>query len=274
METKRVHALRADLRQAFRQPFLLAVLGVSLCFVLDNVQDLGFVIHGDPELLKNSGICVQYFYFQAVFLGGVFCSYLLPILTAVPYAASYSLELQNRVLIYQITRGHKRSYFTNKVLATALSGGLAASLGSLLFMLALAVKIPIITPISLFEMQDFPYVGALSVHGGLPYLMIVVYLLFLSGALWSSAGLCISAFLPNPYLAVCSPMMLQFFLVELGRLLHLEHHQRLDMLLCGRSELHSDAFTLVLLTVAVCLLVTGFGIVFTKRCERRLENAS
>lgn len=274
MDTKRVHAFRADFRQAFRQPFVLAVLGVILCFILDNPHDFGFVVHGDPELLKHSEICVQYFYFHAVSFGGVFCSYLLPIVTAVPYAASYSQEFRHHLLIYQIVRCHKRVYFRNKILVTALSGGLTASLGGLLFMAMLAVKIPLTTPMNLFEMQDFPYAEALASHGGLPYMVIVVYLLFLSGALWSSAGLCISAYLPNPYLAICSPMMFQFFLVELSRLLHLENNQRLDMLLCARGSIISDTFTLPFVTIAVCLLVMGFGIVFTKRCERRLENAS
>ena len=274
MVTELHRTLRADTRQAMGLPFWLAVFGSGLCIVLDTVQDMRFALLGPREIVAQTGYCIQYFYFHSLVFGGVFCGYLLSILAAIPYAASYSRELQWRVMLYALPRSGRKNYYRSKLLVTVLSGGLAVSLGLLCIFLLLGLRLPITNEMNLFELQDMPYAGYLTIHGGLPYLAIVAYLLFLQGMLWAGFGLCLSAFLPNPYLAICSPMMLQFTLVELGRLLHLPMEHRLDLLLCGRAALGSDEQTLCLLTLLVLISVIVFSLVFSWRCERRLHDAS
>ena len=174
MEAKLLCALRADLRQAFSLPFFLSVFGVSLCFALDNLQDLKFIFSGH--------MCIQYYYFHAFCFGGVFCTYLLQILAAVPFAASYSEDVNHHILIYKVTRTGLRPHLMSKILASVLSGGLCISLGGLLFFLILGICLPVTSELNLFEMQDMPYAAYLSVRGGVPYLVIALFLLLLAGS--------------------------------------------------------------------------------------------
>ena len=264
----------ADIHQGFRLKCIIAIFGVVVCLVLDNLESLKMTINNPLIYQEGSVMCVQYFYFNAVSFGGVFSSYLLPIMAAIPFAASYSIEQENRMVIYKIARSGKKQYFTSKILVSVLTGGTTIVVGSLLFILILATYLPIVTPGKVFEMTGFPYHNALANGNGLPYMAIALYLALLSGALWSSAGMCISAFLPSPYLAICFPMIFQFLVVELGRLLHLPNGLRLDMLLCGRGAFLSDGTTLIVVTIAVAVLIALFGKLFANRCERRLEGAS
>ena len=264
----------ADIHQAFRLQCIIAIFGVVVCLVLDNLESLKMTINNPMIYQEGSVMCVQYFYFNAVSFGGVFSSYLMPIMAALPFAASYSIEEQNRLVIYKIARSDKKQYFTSKILVAALTGGITIVAGSLLFTLILATYLPIVTPGKVFEMTGFPYHNALAMGNGLPYMTIVFYLAFLSGTLWSSAGMCISAFLPNPYLAICFPMIFQFLVVELGRLLHLPNGLRLDMLLCARGTFLSNGMTLIVVTIAVAALIALFGKLFANRCERRLDCVS
>lgn len=258
-----------DLLQGFRLHFLLSVVGVFLCLVLDNGEFLRNSIHNpyaDPYA-EGSTLCVLYFYFNAVSMGGVFSAYVIPILAAVPYAASYALEAENRMVIYKAVRAGNRSYFRSKILVSALTGGACTALGSLLFMGALSTYLPITTPAMLQSAQAFLY----QQFPGFPW--VLIYLAFLSGTLWAVSGMCISAFLPSPYLAMCFPMILQFLLVETGRLLVLPPEYRLDLLLNGRSGLGSDWGTLIFLTFFTFGAVILSGILFRKQCERSLQNA-
>ena len=264
-------ALWPDLFQGFRLHFLLSVVGVFLCLVLDNGEFLRNSIHNpyaDPYA-EGSILCVLYFYFNAVSMGGVFSAYVIPILAAVPYAASYALEAENRMVIYKAVRAGNRSYFRSKILVSALTGGACTALGSLLFMGALSTYFPITTPAMLHSAQAFPYHQLLKL--GFPW--VLIYLSFLSGSLWAVTGMCISAFLPSPYLAMCFPMIFQFLLVEAGRLLGIPSEYRLDLLLNGRSGLGSDSGTLLFLTILTVGAVILSGILFRKQCERSLQNA-
>lgn len=262
-----------ELKQTGWLQFLLAILGVVTCLCFDSLETLKMTINNPLIFQENSVICVQYFYFNAVSFGGVFSNYFMAIFAALPFAASYSIEQQYGVLNYKIARSSKKSYFASKIIVAALIGGSVVLIGSIVFILILSTYLPLTTPAKIYEMTGLPYSNALTVGNGLSYFAIVLYLAFLTGVLWSSVGMCISAFLPNPYVAVCSPMIFQFLLVELGRLLRLPNSLRMDMLLCARGTIYSDTITPIATTVLIVLLLYGFYRLFSKRCERRLENA-
>ena len=262
-----------ELKQTEWLQFLLAILGVVTCLCFDSLETLKMTINNPLIFQDNSVICVQYFYFNAVSFGGVFSNYFMAVFAALPFAASYSIEQQNGVVVYKIARSSKKTYCASKIISASLGGGATVLIGSLIFVLALSTYLPLTTPSKIYEMIGLPYYNALTIGNGIPYFVIVLYMAFLTGALWGSAGMCISAFLPNPYVAVCSPMIFQFLVVELSRLLRLPNGLRVDMILCARGTLYSDSATLLFITVIVSLVVFVFYKLFSERCERRLEYA-
>lgn len=272
MEDKLVQGsmLRSDIRQGFGISFLFAVAGIVISLCFDSLGTLKATINNPLIYGEYAGICVLYFYFNAISFGGVFSHYMFAILAALPFAASYSIEQQNGAVVYRILRSSKRNYCSTKILVSAISGGLTACIGCLLFILALSTYLPLITTRQVLELSTFPYGCTLSIGGGVPYFVISLYLAFLRGALYSSVGMCVSAFLPNPYIAVCSPMIFEFFLVECGRLLRLPAALRLDLVLLARGTLYSDSATLLIVTVVVSSIIILCFKLFSARCERRL----
>lgn len=272
MEDKFVQGsmLQSDIRQGFGISFLFAVAGIVICLCFDSWETLKATINNPLIYGEYANICVLYFYFNAISFGGVFSRYMLSVLAALPFAANYSIEQQNGAVVYRILRSSKRNYCSTKILVSAISGGLTVCIGCLLFILALSTYLPLVTSQKVLELSAVPYAYTLSIGGGVPYFVISLYLAFLRGALYSSVGMCVSAFLPNPYIAVCSPMIFEFFLVECGRLLRLPAALRLDLILSARGTLFSDSATLVIVTVVVLSIIILCFELFSARCERRL----
>ena len=139
-------------------------------------------------------------------------------------------------------------------------------------MMVLGTYLPIVTPEEILESKGIPFFHALTIGGGVPYLAIILYISFLSGALWGSVGLCTSAFFPSSYVAICAPFIFRFFLTQIGRLLKLPNGLRIEMLLCARGKIYSDSVTLIVTTMVVLALVFLSYRLFTERIERRIWN--
>lgn len=172
--------------------------------------------------------------------------------------------------IYKLSRCGERAYVHSKFLVAAVLGGLVLLLGGLLFMLALATRVPLVTDAELLEFQGYPFYDALASRNGLAYFAVILYLSFLGGALWASVGLCASAYFPSIYVAVCAPFLFRFTLTELGRLLRLPNSLRLELLLAARGQIYSDAVTLAVTTAAVLALILLCDAMFAKRVRRRI----
>lgn len=256
MEDKRIQTniITADLRKAFSFPFIIAVLGIVICFCFDNMGDLKNSFYNPNIYSKDSTTCVHYFFFNAFSFGGVFVDYFACMLSALPFAANYSNEYLGGIRIYKITRCGRKTYARSKMIVAALSGGAVMVLGGSLFVLILATYLPLVTPNKLLESQWIPYYSALATGNGFSYFVIVLYIMFLSGWLWASVGMCVSAFMPNPYVAVCAPMIIDFLFVEIGRLTKLPYGIRFDVMLKARGIICSESITLIVITLTVLAL--------------------
>jgi len=267
-----IRTVRADFKIGIKYPFLLAILGVILGFCFDNCQDLRLSINNELIYRENSPICVMYYVFNAFSFGGMFTGYFSTTMAAIPFAANYCLELGDGVSIYKVSRCGCRAYVRSKFLVASVLGGLTMFFGGLFFMLILATYLPIVTPAKTIESYWIPFYHALTIGNGTAYLVIILYISFLGGALWASVGLCVSAYFPNRYVAVCAPFIFRFVLTQIGRLLKLPSGLRLELLLSAKGKIHSDAVTLAATTVAVLVLIFLCYRLFAKRIERRIWN--
>jgi membrane protein len=263
-----------ELKRIFRLPFFIGIVSSAACFYLDELEFIKMAINNPMVFEEGSVACVLHYITASYTAGGVFCSYLLPIFVSLSYSVSYCTEENNHMVGYIIFRSGKRKYGYAKTLTATISGGLTALVGSLLFVIVLSTRLPLTTPQYIVESQILPFSSLLSHGGGLLYLLVVIYLIALSGALWSEAGMWISAYLPNPYVVLSFPMLLKFLMVQTGRLLRLPDALRLDYLLSANARFFSDGITLVVVTFAVVGIVVLMGRDFQSKIEGRIENAS
>ena len=262
--------IKADFKLALKGPLLFCTLGVTLGFCFDNWQDLQNFFITPLMSGTESGISVLYFFFNSFSFGGVFSGYFSTIMAAVPFSANYCHEVDGGISIYKIARCGRPCYVRSKFLVASVLGGLTLSIGGLIFILVLASYLPLTTPDQVFELSWLPFSGLLTDGKELLYFASVLYISFLGGALWASIGLCASAFIPNAYVAICSPFICRFILVQIGRMLRLPYEFRLDLLLEARVTAYSDSITLLMITSAVLVLIFLCGYLFSKRVERRI----
>ena len=262
------NAFLADLRSAMNRRFLISVFGIVLCFCLDNWETLKVSLHS-----QSSALCVFYFFFNSYSFGGIFMSYFSCLLAALPFSTRYSYECQGGMNVYALARCGRKNYARVKMIVAGLSGGAVLLLGGLVFSLALASYLPVITRTKLMDYNGMPYYSFLASGTGWKYFAVVLYLSFLSGAIYGCVGMAASAFLPSPYLAICTPMVFSFSLVEFSRLFALPSSIRLDYLLKARGIIWTESLTLILLTIEAFAICWALYRLFLKRVCHRLEEA-
>ncbi|MFT3984356.1 MAG: hypothetical protein QM697_10645 [Lachnospiraceae bacterium] len=263
-----LRTLKVDAKRAFRLPFLLAVVAVIAGFVFDNYGALVNALFISPDIAHDV-TSVFYFYFNAVAFGGAFTRYLFAMIAALPFAAQYATERQSGMTPYLISRTGRREYCFSKMIISALSGGLALFVGSLIFIVILSTRLQLIITSDLVEHQWIPYYELLISGGGIPYFAIVLFLMFLTGMLWGALACGISAFVTDTYVVIASSFLLCFLQIQISRLLRLPNNARLEMLLYGRGQWGNAGVSLLFLGILILLIIAGCTFLFTHKVVRR-----
>lgn len=202
-----MRTLTSNLRQAiFSRPFLAAALGTALVLLLSCVKDifqafrtvslLPFGYHS--ELILNA-------------LSGSAMTLAFPILAALPYTAAVTEDARSGFLKSYLPRTSVGKYLSSKVIACAVSGGLALILGALLAWGALAL--------SFLPKEAAPVVMKAADGSILPMPVSPIWgrflLYFASGALWATVGMLFANLTGSRYMAYASPFVIFYVLIIL-----------------------------------------------------------
>lgn len=130
----------------------------------------------------------------------------LPIVCALPYAASFVDDVKTGFLKLYIHRTSQRRYILGKAAGCLISGGAVIVLGLwLAYGLAAALFTPLEGPLAP-NAADPEHAMTLLRNCGL---------IFLSGGFWSLFGLAISAFMQSKYIAYAAPFIFYYVLIIL-----------------------------------------------------------
>lgn len=189
--------LRGYLYKLVRSPFAyIGVLGVfAVC--LANLR--GLMINKYTTVIERVDLFLDLDAFRKVTV----------VFAALPFTANFADEWKNNVTTDCITRKGVKKYAFSNVLMCAITSFLALFLGILLYMLVTSFFSDFDRPGNGIE-SGFPYCELLN--GGLRWLypIVRVFIFSVSGAMWCVMGLMISAFIPNKYVAVCSPVVASY----------------------------------------------------------------
>lgn len=130
----------------------------------------------------------------------------LPIVCALPYAASYVDDVKTNFIKLYICRTSSRGYILGKAAGCLVSGGAVIVLG---LWLAYGAAVLLFTPLE----------GALDPDTADPaYAMTLLRscgLIFLSGGFWSLFGMAMSAAMESRYIAYAAPFIFYYVLIIL-----------------------------------------------------------
>ena len=192
----------AALRQAIlSRGFLISTSGTALVLLLSSVQGIlsGF---RSEQLLPpgfHHGLVMGALSSEAMALA-------LPILSALPYTASFIDDVKSGFIKAYLHRTTVSRYIAGKTVACAVSGGLALALG---IFIAYGFAALLFLPIEAYPNPDA------NVPNYFGNLMETALMFFASGALWSLVGLTLATLTNSKYMAYASPFVLFYLLTIL-----------------------------------------------------------
>jgi hypothetical protein len=264
---KMMNYILGSLRQVLSTRLIFIILGIAFSICLDTWDQIPFLWKAE-----DTAIDVRYYWFNSYNYGGVYSPCFMPMLVVAVYATSYCKEYLSKMDCLLIGRIGCIKYGMSKIVVTLFSSGMTVCLGGGLFILIASLFKPLYNSNRDAEAIGFPYFKYLKLGNGLAYFIIVLYLAFLIGVLWSIVALTVSAFITNSYIIIATPFLFSFFLSRIYVLLQTPNHLRLDYWLYGLSRFSSDEMTLLLSTIMVILIVIICSIIFCKQIERRYLN--
>ena len=194
--------IRSCIRQSvFSLRFLLGTVFITALLFLSSAGTMADAFRSDKALAYG-----YHGNFILTALGGDAITICLPIVCALPYAASYVEDVKTNFIKLYIYRTSNRGYILGKAAGCLVSGGAVIVLG---LWLAYGVSAVLFTPLE----------GPLKADAEAPeYAMTLLRncgLIFLSGGFWSLFGMTMSAFMASKYIAYAAPFIFYYVLIIL-----------------------------------------------------------
>lgn len=222
-----MYTLKTDLKRALTSwGFIAGVCGLSVAAFFGVFDQMLPVFQGTMTEGLQQGFTMQLF-FSALQSDVVLL--VLPILCALPFTPAFLDDYKSRYLRGYLPRSGKTPYVQAKVVATALSGGLALFLGVLLTLLVFSVLfLPMEVPpekpeLSEYEQQMQEWQGTATEEDDTGAQQSFINIIekstvfFLSGCLWSLVGGLLASITTSKYMAYASPFILYYVLVILSQ---------------------------------------------------------
>lgn len=265
-------SLRLRLRVSIFSPSMLASVGVGL-FLLMWHPVLNWIIYnisvGRVSFQQMCQIFLDDIY-RSFSLGGF--SLFAPILAVLPATTMFCEDYNSGYLKAILCRSDRKRYIQETMLCSGIAGGMAIFLPAFLCDL---IYIIVGKPNTVENMginystvfDETVYRNIQYLWGGLFLVLFLLVLAFLFGAIWSNVGVCISALIPNRYIALAAPFALYFSLhLILYRLGKPVLFSPANMLMPASTFIPNAAYPLMYQMVLL-IVVTGAG---WKLLERRL----
>lgn len=199
--------------------------------------------------------------------------HLLFLADAFIYASSFAAEWQSGYYRYNIARCDVTKYAVSKCVSTAISSGLAISIGVGLYIIGLCIHQPVLVPetidiqISVTTFKDL----MLAEHTVL-YFLAYLYVIFLQAMFFSVLGLMASGYFPNKYVAYATPFVAGYAMNQLANSIGLPDW--MDPVKMALARLYSmSAFKVLLIETVVFVIFTAIcSALFVRIVKERVAN--
>jgi hypothetical protein len=254
--------MKSDFRRATLAPnFVMGIFSTLMVFCFGSVGMVSTqtsVVAAFSNTLKYNNI-----------------SYMLFLCSAVPYASSFCIDWQSHFTFSLLVRSSKASYTISKSVVNAIVGGMAVSIGSLLFIFILCFSQPNILPDEYAIRMEFSNSAfgdlLLGQKSGL-YFLAYLHVIFIQGTFFASIGLMASGYMPNKYIAVVSPFAVSFALNQVANILGLPIWLDPVKLATARIFGMPSKSVILMITLTFISLTIICSLLFAKAVKRRFEN--
>ena len=235
----------------------LSILGVVLlCYISTEKY-----IHGSVDI----------YYILDILIGLSVFKKLIIIFSALPCVTGFYDDWKHQYIKNIVIRTGRRNYIISKIVVCVSISFLVVFLGILIFiglLIGMGFDYSGINGMGLDE--NMPY-GIFLYQKPFLYVCCIVSIYAASMAVWVMSGLMISSYIPNSFVAICSPLIFSYLLEEITGLLPPYFNMYLlakASNVLGKNAKYSYLYTIFIFTV----LILGQGLIFAKRVKRRLGN--
>lgn len=203
-----MHSFLTDMKRVFTSwGFWAGVIGMVIAVVIGAFQD--FLHIGAPGIVMQAG------FHETALLSALSSDIVLlvvPILCALPYAASFVDDYKSGYLKFYLQRSGRGSYVAGRAVSTGLAGGLALFAG---IAGSYALFLLVFTPAETLPVQT---AGAIAKAPPSIFADVLsrAMLFLLCGAFWSLVGQLFASYTMSRYVAYASPFIFYYVFVILS----------------------------------------------------------
>ncbi len=250
-------------RRVFSLSFAMPIVIAAASYVTSIIEELQFMWNTDTDVLYFWDIAQNIGYFTSI---SILCC---TALNCTSFLNDYKTDYYRS----SVLRSGKLNYTLSKYLSCVLTGGLTLAMGLAVFILILLYRFPLIAENSgcletYIHFADDIFTGELLKDGHyVGFFAVYVFLAFLFGALWSAVGICVSAFIPDKYVASFSPYVIWYTSRAL-----LPGKFRTKVVFNGNYNVGSVSGSILFAVIYFGIVITALGFVFCIKAGRRCEN--
>lgn len=252
------HLFKTSLVQIITSPvFYLSILAVFLSCIFSTERE---------DLLNVDGNCVTYAVDGVLSLA--MASKLIVLCTAFPCVASFCQDWNSQFIRPIVIRSGIGKYNRSKIGVCAIISFVTAFWGLCIYEMFLATYMPIYTNHAV-DLQPWGVVGGKEIP--VLYLLIRNITFALYSTVWSVGGLMITAYLPNQFVAMISPVVLSYLVGQLEGLLPVyfsTNSLSKNMIITPGGTVGNLTYLIFYFSVLIII----FGYIFGRKVKRRIRN--
>lgn len=251
-------ALRVDLRRSILSGSFVWITGLLLIWLL---------INSSAEITMTSFrsvISVPQVFNSALSNVNGF-SFLLPALASMGYGWSHCLDTQCGFRFAATERIGIRAYVIARVLSAVLSAFLAAAISSGIYLIILC-SLDFAAPQPEYLRHAYAYLNFVAEGQLTLYYVVRIFILGLACGLFSVFSLLVSAYIPNVYLSILSPIIAFYAWYVICASLYL-NVVRLDCIIFGQT-FSSETWSFIWAVEVLLVLTALCGYLFYRRLRK------
>lgn len=194
---------------------------------------------------------------------------IIPFFAAIPFAANYCNEYLSGMSNFYISRSGIDNYISTNIIVNVISAFVSTFAGLMIYVLILSCNMPIYESIG--NPTAAPYGVFLDTGYPIIYILVKVIIFSASISMWVMSGTAFSAFLPSPYIAICTPFIFTYIIEKVT--MNFPDLFNLWYLSLGRDVLRSGPIITFIYTLGFFLaLILLFSKIFRFAIERRIHD--
>lgn len=252
-----ISILRVDLRRAIlSQNFMISMLFIILVML---ISCSGFISDQSDVL---------YLLVNALTGSGSFM-FILCIAPIFPYGISFVSDMEDKAFSFWIIRTGVKKYGISKFITSVIAGFLTVGAGIYFFSLIMSIFFPLFTDIP----SGDTYTMLLKDNKPWIYILATAIHYSLSGALFAGLAMAVSAFIPNKFSVIITPIVIYFLTLRVTAQFSLPAFLKPNILVQGVYYCDSIIAAFLYKLIPVLIILVFLLYVTVRQIEKRIEKS-